>query len=100
MSLRTTLKTLALSSLCKRGYDDYAKERDAEIAEFMCFHSLNDCYVPEPHEVLKKDGIASCFHPLLSYLKTLYTQFYALEYTRGKQAFIRLQRTLAFGITR
>lgn len=68
-------------------YDHYAKGRDAEIAEMLSFHFLNDCYLFDPNEVLKKDGTPYLvFTPYYRACKALYTQFYALEYKRGKQS--------------
>lgn len=84
----TYLKTLGFDEVYGSvDYDDYAKERDAEISEMFSFHFLNDCYLFEPNEVLKKKGTPYLvFTPYYRACKTLYTQFYALEYTRGKQS--------------
>ncbi|QIR77099.1 deoxyribodipyrimidine photo-lyase [Sulfurospirillum diekertiae] len=82
------LKTLGFEDIYGSvDYDDYAKERDGEIAEMLRFHFLNDCYLFEPNEVLKKDGTPYLvFTPYYHACQALYTQFYALKYTRGNQS--------------
>ena len=84
----TYLKTLGFEDVYGSvDYDDYAKERDGEIAEMLRFHFLNDCYLFEPNEVLKKDGTPYLvFTPYYHACQALYTQFYALKYTRGNQS--------------
>lgn len=84
----TYLKTLGISEVyASVDYDAHAKERDAKIAEQLNFHALNDCYLFEPNEVLKKDGSPYLvFTPYYRAIQVLYTKFYALEYTRGKQS--------------
>lgn len=84
----TYLKTLGFGEVyASVDYDAYAKERDAKIAEMLSFHSLNDCYLFEPNEVLKKDGSPYLvFTPYYRACQALYTQFYALEYKKGKQS--------------
>jgi deoxyribodipyrimidine photo-lyase len=68
-------------------YDAYAKERDAKIAEQLSFYALNDCYLFEPNEVLKKDGTPYLvFTPYYRACQALYTQFYALEYKKAEQS--------------
>ena len=68
-------------------YDSYARKRDAEIAELLTFHALNDCYLFEPMDVLKKDGTPYLvFTPYYRACKELYTQFYVLENKRGEQS--------------
>ena len=70
-------------------YDSYAKERDAKVSELMHFHPLNDCYLFEPNEVLKKDGSPYLvFTPYYRACKDIYTQFYALKYTKAKQSLL------------
>jgi deoxyribodipyrimidine photo-lyase len=82
------LKTLGFGKVyASVDYDSYAKERDAKIAEHLNFHALNDCYLFEPNEVLKKDGSPYLvFTPYYRACQALYTQFYALEYKRGEQS--------------
>lgn len=82
------LKTLGFGEVyASVDYDRYAKERDAKIAEQLSFHALNDCYLFEPNEVLKKEGSPYLvFTPYYRACQALYTQFYALEYTRAKQS--------------
>lgn len=68
-------------------YDSYARKRDEEIAELLSFHKLNNCYLFEPMDVLKKDGTPYLvFTPYYRACKELYTKFYVLEYKRGDQS--------------
>lgn len=82
------LKTLGFFDVyASVDYDNYAKERDAKITELLNFHSLNDCYLFEPHEVLKKNGTPYLvFTPYYKACKELYTQFHALKYTKANQS--------------
>lgn len=84
----TYLKALGFGEVyASVDYDSYARKRDAEIAELLSFHKLNDCYLFEPMEVLKKDGTPYLvFTPYYRACKELYTQFYVLEYKRGDQS--------------
>ena len=84
----TYLKTLGFSDVyASVDYDAYAEERDAKIAEQLTFHTLNDCYLFEPNEVLKKDGSPYLvFTPYYRACQALYTQFYALEYKKAEQS--------------
>lgn len=84
----TYLKTLGCGEVyASVDYDSYARKRDEEIAELLSFHSLNDCYLFEPMEVLKKDGTPYLvFTPYYRACKELYTKFYVLEYKRGEQS--------------
>ncbi|AHJ12629.1 cryptochrome/photolyase family protein [Sulfurospirillum multivorans] len=86
----TCLKTLGVSEVyASVDYDSYAKERDAKIAEMLSFHSLNDCYLFEPNEVLKKDGSPYLvFTPYYRACQALYTKFYALEYNKAEQSLV------------
>lgn len=83
----TYLKTLGFGEVyASVDYDSYARKRDEEIAELLRFHPLNDCYLFEPMEVLKKDGSPYLvFTPYYRACKELYTKFYVLEYKRGEQ---------------
>lgn len=68
-------------------YDEYARKRDEAVGEILSFHALNDCYIFEPHEVLKSDGTPYLvFTPFYKAGKQLYTQFHALSYIKGKQS--------------
>lgn len=84
----TYLKALGFGEVyASVDYDSYARKRDEEIAELLSFHPLNDCYLFEPMEVLKKDGTPYLvFTPYYRACKELYTKFYVLEYKRGKQS--------------
>lgn len=84
----THLKSLGFGEVyASVDYDAYAKERDAKVSELMHFHALNDCYLFEPNEVLKKDGTPYLvFTPYYRACKELYTQFYALKYTKAEQS--------------
>lgn len=84
----TYLKTLGFGEVyASVDYDSYARKRDAAIAELLSFHKLNDCYLFEPMEVLKKDSSPYLvFTPYYRACKELYTKFYVLEYKRGKQS--------------
>lgn len=84
----TYLKTLGFEDVyASVDYDAYAKERDAKIAEQLSFHTLHDCYLFDPNEVLKKDGSPYLvFTPYYRACKELYTQFYALKYTKAQQS--------------
>lgn len=84
----THLKSLGFGEVyASVDYDSYAKERDAKVSELMHFHALNDCYLFEPNEVLKKDGTPYLvFTPYYRACKELYTQFYALKYTKAEQS--------------
>lgn len=63
-------------------YDAYALKRDATVASLMPFHSLNDTYLFEPKEILKKDGSAYLvFTPFYHACRNIYTQFHVLKYT-------------------
>jgi len=94
----TYLKTLGFSEVyASVDYDSYAKERDAKIAEHLNFHALNDCYLFEPNEVLKKDGTPYLvFHPLLPCLpSTLHTILrIRVQKSRTMPCKLRLQSTL------
>jgi len=37
-------------------YDSYAKQRDIEVSHLLHFRYINDVYLFEPNEILKKDG--------------------------------------------
>lgn len=95
----TYLKTLDFEDVyASVDYDDYAKERDGEIAEMLHFHSLNDCYLFEPNEVLKKDGTPYLvFTPYYRACKELYTQFYALKYTKATQSLFPFDYSALWG---
>jgi len=84
----TYLKALGFGEVyASVDYDSYARKRDEEIAELLSFHPLNDCYLFEPMEVLKKDGTPYLvFTPYYRACKELYTKFYVLEYKRGEQS--------------
>ncbi|WP_333803965.1 cryptochrome/photolyase family protein [Sulfurospirillum sp.] len=84
----TYLKTLGFDEVyASVDYDAYAKERDANISKLMHFHALNDCYLFEPNEVLKKDGTPYLvFTPYYRACKELYTQFHALKYIKATQS--------------
>ncbi|MEZ7935502.1 MAG: deoxyribodipyrimidine photo-lyase, partial [Sulfurospirillum sp.] len=84
----TYLKALGFGEVyASVDYDSYARKRDEEIAELLTFHALNDCYLFEPMEVLKKDGTPYLvFTPYYRACKELYTKFYVLEYKRGEQS--------------
>lgn len=84
----TYLKTLGFGEVyASVDYDSYARKRDTEIAELLTFHALNDCYLFEPMEMLKKDDSPYLvFTPYYRACKELYTQFYVLEYKRGEQS--------------
>ena len=96
----TYLKTLGFEDVYGSvDYDDYAKERDAEIAEMLNFHFLNDCYLFEPNDVLKKDGTPYLvFTPYYRACQALYTQFYALEYKRSDQSLANFDYNVILGI--
>ncbi|AFL68406.1 cryptochrome/photolyase family protein [Sulfurospirillum barnesii] len=81
------LKSLGFSEVyASVDYDAYAKERDEKVGEFMHFHALNDCYLFEPNEVLKKDGTPYLvFTPFYKACQQLYTQFHVLNYTKAIQ---------------
>jgi deoxyribodipyrimidine photo-lyase len=67
-------------------YDAYARQRDEEIASLLPFHTLNDCYIFEPNEILKSDATPYLvFTPFYKAAKQIYTQFHALSYTKGTQ---------------
>lgn len=94
------LKTLGFGEVyASVDYDSYAKERDAKIAEMLSFHSLNDCYLFEPNEVLKKDGSPYLvFTPYYRAYQALYTQFYALEYKKGNQSLAKFDYSVLWSI--
>jgi len=96
----TSLKTQGFNEVyASVDYDDYAKERDAEIAEMLNLHLLNDCYLFNPDEVLKKDGTPYLvFTPYYHACKALYTQFYALEYKKGTQSLANFDYNVILGI--
>jgi len=81
------LKTLGFSDVyASVDYDIYAKERDEKVGALMRFHALNDCYLFEPNEVLKKDGTPYLvFTPFYKACQQLYTQFHVLKYTKATQ---------------
>ncbi|WP_263832720.1 cryptochrome/photolyase family protein [Sulfurospirillum oryzae] len=89
----TYLKTLGFHDVyASVDYDACAKERDAKIAEQLSFHALNDCYLFEPNEVLKKDGSPYLvFTPYYRACQALYTQFYALKYKKGNQSLVNFE---------
>jgi len=96
------LKTLGFDDVyASVDYDAYAKERDAKIATMLNFHPLNDCYLFEPNEVLKKDGTPYLvFTPYYRACKELYTQFYALEYKQGKQSLAKFEYNELWSISK
>ncbi|NCD12387.1 MAG: deoxyribodipyrimidine photo-lyase [Epsilonproteobacteria bacterium] len=81
------LKTLGFSDVyASVDYDAYAKERDETVGALVRFHALNDCYLFEPTEVLKKDGTPYLvFTPFYKACQQLYTQFHVLKYTKATQ---------------
>ena len=84
----TYLKTLGFEEVYAAvDYDAYAKERDNAISSVLHFHALNDCYLFEPNEVLKKDGSPYLvFTPYYKACKQIYTQFHALKYVKADQS--------------
>ena len=81
----TKLKTFGFTQVyASVDYDEYARQRDEEISQIMAFHPLGDCYIFEPHEILKSDGTPYLvFTPYYKAGKQLYTQFHALSYTKA-----------------
>lgn len=81
----TYLKTLGLSDVyASVDYDAYARKRDEAVASLLTFHALNDAYLFEPNEVLKKDGTPFLvFTPYYRACQTLYTKFHALKYIKA-----------------
>ncbi len=81
------LKTLGFEEVyASVDYDAYAKERDNAVSSILHFHALNDCYLFEPNEVLKKDGSPYLvFTPYYKACQQLYTQFHALKYIKADQ---------------
>ncbi len=96
----TYLKALGFGEVyASVDYDNYARKRDEEIAELLSFHSLNDCYLFEPMEVLKKDGTPYLvFTPYYRACKDLYTKFYVLEYKRGEQSLSTFDCSVLYNI--
>ncbi|NCB55145.1 MAG: deoxyribodipyrimidine photo-lyase, partial [Epsilonproteobacteria bacterium] len=84
----TYLKTLGFEEVYAAvDYDAYAKERDNAISSVLHFHALNDCYLFEPNEVLKKDGSPYLvFTPYYRACQQFYTQFHALKYVKADQS--------------
>jgi deoxyribodipyrimidine photo-lyase len=83
----TYLKTLGLSDVyASVDYDDYAKKRDENVASLLTFHALNDAYLFDTNEVLKKDGTPFLvFTPYYRACQALYTKFHVLKYAKAKQ---------------
>lgn len=81
------LKTLGFSDVyASVDYDAYAKERDETVGAILRFHALNDCYLFEPTEVLKKDGTPYLvFTPFYKACQQLYTQFHVLNHIKATQ---------------
>lgn len=96
----TYLKTLGFGEVyASVDYDSYARKRDAEIADLLHFHPLNDCYLFEPMEVLKKDASPYLvFTPYYRACKELYTKFYVLEYKRGEQGLSTFDYSVLYSI--
>ena len=96
----TYLKTLGFGEVyASVDYDSYARKRDAEIAELLRFHPLNDCYLFEPMEVRKKDGSPYLvFTPYYRACKEFYTKFYVLEYKRGEQSLSSFDYSVLYSI--
>lgn len=96
----TYLKALGFGEVyASVDYDSYARKRDEEIAELLTFHTLNDCYLFEPMEVLKKDGTPYLvFTPYYRACKDLYTKFYVLEYKRGEQSLSTFDCSVLYNI--
>lgn len=96
----TYLKTLGFGEVyASVDSDSYARKRDDEIAELLSFHRLNDCYLFEPNEVLKKDGTPYLvFTPYYRACKELYTKFYVLEYKRGEQSLSTFDCSVLYNI--
>lgn len=70
-------------------YDAYARERDSEIGKLLPFVPLNDCYLFEPNEILKRDGTPyRVFTPYYQACKQVYTKFHALSYVKEKQTLL------------
>ena len=68
-------------------YDAYATQRDAKVAQILTFHPLNDTYIFEPNEVLKKNGSPYLvFTPYFLTCKQIYTKFHALSYTKASHS--------------
>lgn len=84
----TYLKTLGFSDVfASVDYDAYARKRDEMVGELLRFHPLNDCYLFEPMEVLKKDGTPYLvFTPFYKACQQLYTKFHALKYIKSPQS--------------
>ncbi|MBP1679884.1 MAG: deoxyribodipyrimidine photolyase [Proteobacteria bacterium] len=96
----TYFKTLGFGEVyASVDYDSYARKRDEEIAELLSFHPLNDCYLFEPNEVLKKDGSPYLvFTPYYRACKELYTKFYVLEYKRAEQSLSNFDYSVLYSI--
>ncbi len=82
-------------------YDAYAKQRDANVAQILTFHPLNDTYIFEPHEVLKKDGTPYLvFTPYYLTCKQIYTKFHALSYTKASHSLVPFAYDTLFSCTK
>lgn len=68
-------------------YDKYSITRDKEIESFMDFERLNDSYIFDCDEILKKDGTAyKVFTPFFKEAQKRYIKEYTLLYKKAKQS--------------
>ncbi|MDD3324289.1 MAG: deoxyribodipyrimidine photo-lyase [Sulfurospirillaceae bacterium] len=75
------LKTLGFSDVyASVDYDSYALERDKNITNILNLHRLNDTYIFEPNEILKKDSTPYLvFTPYYNMCKKLYSSAHSLS---------------------
>lgn len=65
-------------------YDDYSIKRDKLVETIMDFTRLNDSYIFDVNEILKKDGDAyRVFTPFYNKVKEIYGKEYSFKYQRA-----------------
>lgn len=82
-----TLAPLGFDEVVASGdFDTYATTRDREISHILPFNLLNDTYVFEPEELLKKDGSPYLvFTPFYNAAKERFTPLHVKEYVPATQ---------------